>query len=90
MKEGSKVDYHEIIGGPITSTGHVVRHLGTVCQQPVAWITGKAGCVAIAALSLAEEPPSFICPRCGAVSFNPNDVVNGYCGRCHDFTAAAT
>jgi len=25
------------------------------------------------------------CPRCGAVSANPNDVVHMYCGRCHAF-----
>lgn len=24
-----------------------------------------------------------MCPRCGARSFNPNDVAEGYCGRCH-------
>lgn len=28
----------------------------------------------------------FICPRCGAKSYNPNDVRFGYCGRCHDWT----
>ncbi len=30
--------------------------------------------------------PSFTCPRCGMQSFNRNDVIYGYCGRCHDFT----
>lgn len=30
----------------------------------------------------------FRCPECGAVSYNPNDAAYGYCGRCHDFTAA--
>lgn len=29
---------------------------------------------------------SFTCPVCGATSYNPNDVAEGYCGRCHDFT----
>lgn len=32
-----------------------------------------------------EDPPSFTCPRCGAVSFNPNDIRERYCGRCHVF-----
>lgn len=32
--------------------------------------------------------PNFECPVCHAVSFNPNDVEAGYCGRCHDFTGA--
>lgn len=30
--------------------------------------------------------PSFTCPRCGAVSYHPNDIREGYCGRCHDWT----
>jgi len=29
---------------------------------------------------------SFTCPRCGAVSYHPEDVRHGYCGRCHDWT----
>lgn len=28
-------------------------------------------------------PPSFTCPCCGAVSFHPADLAQGYCGRCH-------
>jgi hypothetical protein len=32
------------------------------------------------------SPPSkFRCPRCGAVSYNPNDLRERYCGRCHVF-----
>jgi hypothetical protein len=34
----------------------------------------------------ALPPPSFTCPRCGATSYNPNDVLEGYCGACHDWT----
>lgn len=30
---------------------------------------------------------SFTCPRCGARSHHPDDVDQGYCGRCHDWTA---
>lgn len=32
------------------------------------------------------ERPSFTCPRCGRTSYNPHDVIYGYCGACHDFT----
>ena len=32
-----------------------------------------------------KSRPSFICPRCGAESFNPNDIRERYCGRCHVF-----
>jgi ribosomal protein S27AE len=30
-------------------------------------------------------PRSFLCPRCGAVSYNQTDVAERYCGRCHAF-----
>jgi predicted RNA-binding Zn-ribbon protein involved in translation (DUF1610 family) len=29
----------------------------------------------------------FICPDCGAASWNPNDKTHRYCGRCHKFFA---
>lgn len=29
--------------------------------------------------------PSFTCPKCSAVSYNPNDVRERYCGACHEF-----
>jgi hypothetical protein len=28
---------------------------------------------------------AYMCPRCGAVSHNPHDEANRYCGRCHKF-----
>jgi Zn-finger nucleic acid-binding protein len=28
---------------------------------------------------------SFVCPHCGAESFNSNDIRERYCGRCHVF-----
>lgn len=27
------------------------------------------------------------CPRCGMTSWHPRDVAEGYCGKCHDWTA---
>jgi chitosanase len=33
---------------------------------------------------------SFTCPQCGRTSYNPNDVREGYCGWCHDYTRADT
>jgi len=30
-------------------------------------------------------PDPFTCPFCGAVSHNPNDLEQHYCGRCHVF-----
>lgn len=35
--------------------------------------------------ALLDATPSFTCPRCGAVSYNPNDIRERYCGRCHVF-----
>lgn len=30
--------------------------------------------------------PAFTCPDCGTVSAHPDDLAQGYCGRCHRFT----
>jgi hypothetical protein len=30
--------------------------------------------------------PSITCPRCGWTSHNANDIREGYCGHCHDWT----
>lgn len=54
IKVGDVVDYHSIIGGPVTSTGHTVQ---SISRKPnnfgcdVAWISKKAGCVAMQALT---------------------------------------
>lgn len=29
---------------------------------------------------------SITCPRCGATSWHPKDITEGYCAACHDFT----
>lgn len=58
LKIGDTVSYHSIIGGEVTSSGHLVKD---VEREPnnygcdVAWITGKSGCVAMAALSKEEN-----------------------------------
>jgi hypothetical protein len=31
--------------------------------------------------------PSFTCPCCGMISWNGNDIEQGYCGACHWWTA---
>jgi len=54
FKVGELVNYHSIIGGPVTSGGHKIKHIE---EEPnnygcdVAWITDKSGCVAMDALS---------------------------------------
>jgi hypothetical protein len=37
-----------------------------------------------------DAPPSFTCPFCGALSHNPNDARERYCGRCHRFVDDAS
>lgn len=48
---GDIVDYHSIIGGEITSTGHEITVIEEVCGTMCAWITNKRGCVSLDALS---------------------------------------
>lgn len=58
FKVGDSVNYHSVIGVPVTSTGHEIK---TIEMQPnnygcdVAWISDKSGCVDLKALSIAEE-----------------------------------
>ena len=33
------------------------------------------------------EYPSITCPKCKRTSYNRNDIREGYCGWCHDWTS---
>lgn len=33
------------------------------------------------------KQPSITCPKCGMTSYNQNDIAEGYCGNCHEFTS---
>jgi hypothetical protein len=35
---------------------------------------------------VAEMRTGITCPRCALTSWNLNDVAEGYCGHCHDWT----
>ena len=48
------VRYHPVIGGPHDGRVYRVRTLGRLNDEPVAWLDGKAGCVALEALSAVE------------------------------------
>ena len=53
---GQKVRYHPIIGGPHDDKIYQIRTLGSLASgTDVAWLLGKSGCVAVEALSQAEE-----------------------------------
>lgn len=58
IEVGDRVDYHSIIGGPITSKDHTVKLIGPEPNNfgcNVAWVSGKSGCVAIEALSINHD-----------------------------------
>jgi len=40
----------------------------------------------VKAAAVRSKATTFTCPDCGAVSHNPNDAREGYCGRCHAWT----
>ncbi|MBN3948400.1 MAG: hypothetical protein HWQ38_18875 [Nostoc sp. NMS7] len=33
-------------------------------------------------------PPSITCPVCGKTSYNPNDIINNFCGNCQGWLNA--
>jgi hypothetical protein len=62
MKIGDRVFYSPIIGDkPVDTQTYKICRVGEVCGTSVAWLRGKAGCVAIEALTLATQDyePSF-------------------------------
>jgi ribosomal protein L37E len=34
-----------------------------------------------------QDYPSITCPQCGRTSYNANDIREGYCGNCNDWTS---
>lgn len=38
----------------------------------------------------AVDQPSITCPVCGMTSYHPEDIRQGYCGRCHDYTSPSS
>lgn len=71
---------------------HICAHRGT---QTVAFTIGvKQMNLLVEALGNAADEvgeslvhPAFTCPRCQRSSYSPIDLVEGYCGACHDWTA---
>jgi hypothetical protein len=39
---------------------------------------------------LRAAEPSITCPACGMTSRHPDDIREGYCGNCHDWTGEPT
>ena len=61
IKIGDRVAYHSVINGPVASINHEVEQILLAPNNfgaDVAWITGKSGCVALAALTPMTEVPA--------------------------------
>lgn len=39
---------------------------------------------------LPDQQANIECPRCGSISYHPEDIRQGYCGRCHWWTSDET
>jgi hypothetical protein len=58
LKVDQFVDYHSIIGGPITKYGLKVVYIGKMnssSKEDVVWVDGISGCVAVKALTLHKS-----------------------------------
>jgi hypothetical protein len=55
IKPGMLVDYHSVIGGPVTQKGMIVIHgPSEMCDHWVVWLKGKSGCVNVEACTPEE------------------------------------
>ena len=54
-QKGSIVKYSPIIGGPPDGKLYTVREVGELHGRAVAWLSGKSGCVSVAALTRVGE-----------------------------------
>ncbi len=94
FEQGDTVNFHAIIGGPITSTDHEIMSIVRVPNNfgcDVAWITGHSGCVALDALSKTatqnnkdecnetKDIEEFMCPALGQYRHSRSDgIIHAY------------
>jgi hypothetical protein len=55
VRSGAHADYHGVIGGPIALYATKIRDVSELNGRPVAFLEGKAGCVAVDALTPAKS-----------------------------------
>ena len=79
LQVGDAVFYHPILGEPHDGVRRTVRQIGNIpsAKNPVAWVTGKAGCVLIEALSRAA------CRRCGCTEDDCSSCIAKTGEPCH-------
>lgn len=53
-------------------------------------LTLIAGEIALRMQRAGGGTPSITCPRCQRTSYHPADIVQGFCGFCHDWTTRTT
>jgi len=72
--------------------GYEFEFIDELCARPKdhegAHLTRAALAYAVTQAAHASDSgePHYLCPFCGAVSYNENDIENGYCGRCHEYS----
>jgi hypothetical protein len=65
---------------PITRSAEESARRNRACDRLLKAIDGVLG-------DLDIPPESITCPLCGRRTRNPQDVAEGYCGGCHDWTS---
>jgi len=45
-------------------------------------------CAHVSHVADGSQAQAITCLRCMMTSYNPNDIREGYCGNCHDWTSA--
>lgn len=53
-------------------------------------LTAQMRQLGVQQLDDGDVQPSIDCPKCGSRSYNHNDIREGYCGNCHDYTTLRT
>jgi hypothetical protein len=72
-------------GGPEDEIGRTRRQAATEARIIFEEMTAQVNGPGVIAAVPWPAKPLFRCPACGAVSHNPNDAREQYCGRCHRF-----
>lgn len=63
---------------------HVYKQLSTLAQRILGLRATRY--IHVRTIDNAKGWPRITCPRCGLTSYHANDVEQGYCGNCHDWT----
>jgi hypothetical protein len=72
-----------------------LEHSGRLVDVPPALIEdsvnmGSERRIETVTVTKDQIEEGFTCPRCSMTSHNPTDIVEGYCGNCHEWTGRPT